>query len=104
MGTLAGSPYTVAEELKTSDRPVIKKLYSKHGTKLLAIGLREGVVLAEHTAPGKAQLMVIKGEIDFNTETESRRYDCFETYDIPLNVKHSVVAIEDAMFLLLLDE
>lgn len=94
----------VAEKLKTSDVPVIKKLHNKNGTKLLVIGLRQGVTLAEHTAPCKAQLMVIKGEIDFNTETESRRYDCFETYDIPLKVKHSVVAIEDAMFLLLLDE
>ena len=94
----------VAEELKQRNEPVIKKIHDKNGIKIMAIGMARGVALAEHVAPCKAKLLVIKGEIDFNTETESRRYGCYESYDIPKDVKHSVVAWDDAIFLLFLNE
>lgn len=94
----------VAENLKLSDRPVIKKILDENGTKIMAIGLGRGVELAEHVAPCKTRLLVIKGEIDFNTATESKRFTCYESYDIPFNVKHSVVAWDDAIFLLFLNE
>jgi len=94
----------IAENLKVCNMPVIKKIYNEHGTKIVAIGLKRGVELAAHTTPCKATLLVIKGEIDFNTETESRRYACYESYNIPINVKHSVVAWDDAIFLLILNE
>lgn len=94
----------VANNLKISDQPVIKKIHDENGTKIMAIGLKRGVELSEHVAPCKARLLVVQGEIDFNTETESRRYACFESYDIPMDVKHSVVAWDDAIFLLFLNE
>lgn len=94
----------VAQNLKVSDRPVIKKILDENGTKIMAIGLRRGVELSEHVAPCKAKLLVVQGEIDFNTEMESKRFARFESYDIPMNVKHSVVAWDDAIFLLFLNE
>ncbi len=93
----------LAKSLKLSDQPVIKKILDENGTKVLAIGLKRGVELKEHVAPCKAKLLVIKGEIDFNTNFESRRYACYESYDIPINLKHSVVAWDDAIFLLFLN-
>ena len=93
----------LAKSLKLSDQPVIKKILDENGTKVLAIGLKRGVELKEHVAPCKAKLLVIKGEIDFNTNLESRRYACYESYDIPVNLKHSVVAWDDAIFLLFLN-
>ncbi len=94
----------VAENLKCSDAPVVKKIHEKNGFTIMAIGLKRGVELAAHMAPCPAKLIVIKGEIDFNTATESRRYACYESYDIPLNVMHSVVAYDDAIFLLFLNK
>lgn len=94
----------VAQNLKISDRPVMKKILDENGTKIMAIGLRRGVELSEQVAPCKAKLLVIKGEIDFNTKTESIRFARYESYDIPKNVKHSVVAWDDAIFLLFLNE
>ncbi len=94
----------LAEKLKVSREPVVKKLHDSNGTKVIAIGLARGVELKEHVAPCTARLMVIKGEVDFNTATESRRYGCYESYDIPMNLKHSVVAWDDAIFLLFLTE
>ena len=61
----------VAEKLKKSNAPVVKEVYNENGTKILAIGLGRGVTLAEHVAPCKAKLLVVQGEIDFNTATES---------------------------------
>lgn len=94
----------VANNLKVSNAPVIKKIHDNNGIKIIAVGLARGVELAEHKTACKAKLLVVQGEIDFNTETESRRYACYESYDIPLNIKHSVVAWDDAIFLLFLHE
>lgn len=94
----------LAQSLRVSDRPIIKKILDANGTKIMAIGLGRGVELKEHDAPYKTKLLVIKGEIDFNTATESRRYACYESFDIPMKVKHSVVAWNDAIFLLFLNE
>ncbi len=86
-----------------SDKPVVEKIYQADGSKLIAIGMKKGVVLADHKAPSKAKIMVIKGEIDFNTETNSIRLAVSDSLDIPLDVTHSVEAYEDALFLLLLE-
>ena len=94
----------VANLLQTSETPVLKKVYDKNGTKLLAVGLKQGVVLKEHTAPSEAKLMVVQGEIDYNTATSSYRFARLDTYDIPEKESHSVVAVDDAVFLLLLSK
>jgi len=88
----------------TSDKPVVEKIYHTDGLKLIAIAMKSGVVLSEHKAPAKAKLVVIKGEIDFNTETDSIRLAAPDSLDIPLDVTHSVRAFEDALFLLLLEQ
>jgi hypothetical protein len=92
----------IAEGLSKSDVPIIKQVYDKAGCKLLAIGLRSGVTFPEHLAPSKAKLIVVQGEIDFKTATDIYRFERFDSFDIPLHVKHSVVGIYDAIFLLLL--
>jgi quercetin dioxygenase-like cupin family protein len=92
----------ISEALANSEQPLVKQIYDKAGKKLLAIGLRSGVALPEHIASGKAKLMVVQGEIDFNTETHSYRLERFDSFDIPEDVKHSVVGVFDAIFLLLL--
>ena len=94
----------IAEKLKDSDKPIVEKIYNERGTKLIAVGLKKGVELAEHTAPSKAKLIMVQGEVDFNMKNESFRFAALDTYDIPLNVKHTVVGVEDAVFVLLLSE
>jgi quercetin dioxygenase-like cupin family protein len=91
----------IAEALANSEKPVVKQVYNHDDTKLIAIGLRKGVELSEHVAPGKAKLMVIQGEVDFNTDTRSFRLAQFDSFDIPEDVAHSVIGVYDAIFLLL---
>jgi len=94
----------VEKKLVTSSRPVLETIHSQKDSKIIAVGLKCGVEFAEHTAPGQAKLIMIKGEIDFNMKDESLRFETLDTYDIPLKVKHSVVAMEDAIFLLVLSD
>jgi quercetin dioxygenase-like cupin family protein len=92
------------KESLATDKPVIRSIYQADQSKLLAVGMKTGVVLPEHTAPTKAKLMVVKGEIDFNTETESIRLAAPDSLEIPEDVVHSVEAYNDAMFLLHLEQ
>ena len=55
----------VAENLKISDQPVIKKIHDENGTKIMAIGLARGVELEEHVALCKAKILVVQGENRF---------------------------------------
>jgi len=84
----------ISESLSKSKKPLIKKFY--------VIGLRSGVELPENLTTSKGKIMVIQGEIDFNTATSSYRLERFDSFDIPQGVQHSVVGVFDAIFLLLL--
>ena len=86
-----------------ADKPIVANMYQANGSLLIAIGMKGGVVLKEHRAPSKAKIMVIKGEIDFNTETQSLRLAAPDSLDIPLDVSHSVAAYNDTLFLLHLE-
>ena len=92
----------ISEAISESDKPVIKQIYSKNGQKMLAIGLRKGVIFPEHIAPSKAKLIVVQGQIEFIIASDHKKLECFDSYDIPQEVKHSVEGVEDAIFLLLL--
>ena len=90
----------IAAALTTSVKPIIKQIYNQEGQKMLAIGLKKGVVFPEHLAPSRAKLMVIQGEVNYRTATDTFRFQSFDSYEIPMEVKHSVVGIEDAIFLI----
>lgn len=92
----------ISEALSGSDKPIIKQIYSNNGQKMLAIGLKKGITFPEHIAPSKAKLMVVQGQIDFVIDTDRKRLECFDSYDIPQEIKHSVEGVVDAIFLLLL--
>ncbi len=94
----------IAQKATLSDQPVVHNIYQANGSKLIAIGMKTGVVLQKHTVSLKTKLMVIKGEIDFNTATESVRLAVPDSLHIPLNVAHSVEAYNDTLFLLLLEQ
>lgn len=87
-----------------SNKPIVENIYTNEGTKLIAIAMKKGVELPDHKAPSRAKLMLIKGEIDFNTSTKSYRLAVPDSLEIPLDEMHSVRAFEDALFLLILSK
>ncbi len=94
----------VAEKLLTSDRPVVEKIFSANNTTVIAFGLKSGVELSEHTAPSRAKLVMIQGVVNFHINGEVLRFTVQDSFDIPLDIKHSVVGVEDAMFLIVLSQ
>ena len=92
----------ISESLSESKKPLIKQIYDKAGKTLFVIGLRKGIELTDPATTSKAKIMVVQGEIDFNTTTSSYRLERFDSFDIPSNLKYSVVGVFDAIFLLLL--
>lgn len=88
------------KESLDSDKPVIKPIYQADHSSMLAIGMKTGVVLPEHTISSRAKLMVVKGEIDINTVDQSIRLAVPDSLEIPKDIAHSVEAYNDALFLL----
>lgn len=85
-----------------TDKPVLKPLVTTTDTKIIAIGLKKGVILKEHTAPSTAQLTVIKGKVNYITPNYEKLLECYDTHDIIFNEPHSLEAEEDSLCLLVL--
>lgn len=92
----------VIEELTTSNTPIMKPYYEHDGTKIIAVGLKKGVVLEKHTAPCKAQILIIKGAVIFKTEDGDTSLQTYDSFDISLALEHEVIGETDAVFLLIL--
>jgi quercetin dioxygenase-like cupin family protein len=90
----------VIEQLETATHPVAKVLHKGSQFKVLIIGFKKGMKLKEHVAPLQSKLTVISGHVVYRQgelETELQQFD--ET-DIPVNVIHSVEALDDSLCLL----
>lgn len=90
----------IKEELKTSKHPVAKSLH--HGTnfKVLIMGFNQGMILKEHKTQVRAKLTVLEGAVVYkedNRIVELRQYD---EVDIPIEVIHSVEAVQDSLCVL----
>lgn len=90
----------IAENLTSSDQPIIQQIYNRDGKKLIAIGLKRDAIFPEHITNTKSKLLIIQGEVDFNTETKSYRLERFDSFNIPKEEKYTVVGFIDAIFLL----
>ena len=90
----------LAQKLKSSKVPLFTKIHEQNGTTITVVGLKRGLLLKKSDFPQPKKLLVIKGEIDFNTTRESRRYACYESYEIPETTDYSLEAWDDAIFLL----
>lgn len=90
----------IKKELKASNHPVAKSLH--HGTafKVLIMGFNKGMILKEHKAHIRSKLTVLEGAVIYKEENrvvELRQYDEVE---IPIEITHSVEAIEDSLCVL----
>lgn len=90
----------VLEELKTSERPVAKALHSGTGFKVLAIGFKSGMKLKEHKAHLPSKLTVLEGEVVYQESGKAETIKQYGEVNIPVNIVHSVEAVQDSLCLL----
>lgn len=90
----------VKEELKLSDHPVAKSLHHGINFKVLIMGFRKGMVLREHKAHTPSKLTVLEGTVIYKEENRVVELMQYDEVEIPIEIKHTVEAIEDSLCIL----
>lgn len=91
----------ILEKLATADKPITSVIKTTNSSKVVAVGLNTSIKLRDHRAPGKTQLLVIKGSISYKTNEKELVLNQYESYDIPLDETHNVTGLEPSIFLLM---
>ena len=95
----AASEEVLAAALDATSGRAARTLVSRGGLSQTLLALRTGAALAEHTAPGPATLVVLRGEVALGTDGD--RSDVHEGRWIPVpTARHDLQAIQDSVVLL----
>ena len=81
--------------------PIISILQKSDHFKIILLELEKGSKLEKHKAPGRAKIFVVSGTIEYRSLHEIVSLSHSDTYDIPLEEIHEVVALEPSKFLLI---
>jgi quercetin dioxygenase-like cupin family protein len=90
----------VNEDLMTAIHPVAKVLHKGDRARVLIIGFKEGMTLKEHQAHLPSKLTVLAGKVVYKQGEKRAVLSLFDEVEIPINVSHSVEAIENSLCLL----
>ena len=90
----------VIEQLDTATAPVAKVLHKGDHFKVLVIGFKKGMKLKEHVAPLQSKLTVISGHVLYRQGEQETELQKFDEINIPVNITHSVEALDDSLCLL----
>ena len=78
-----------------SDEQTVTIIKRAEGIKQVAVALGKGAVLKKHTTNEPAILVVIKGKLRFLINNQEILLNTFDTYDIPVDVEHEVIGVEE---------
>ena len=87
-------------QLETSTHPVAKAIHKSDHFKVLAIGFKKGMVLKDHKAHQPSKLTVLSGRVMYNEGERNFDLKQYDETDIPVEIIHSVEALEDSLCLL----
>ena len=86
---------------KESDRNSIT-VFKTNGMRIVLIGLHAGAEMAKHTANGLISVQVLEGQIKFTIDDQSVELNKGQMLALHQNIPHSVLAIQETIFLLTL--
>ncbi|MCB0649068.1 MAG: hypothetical protein KDC49_20500 [Saprospiraceae bacterium] len=90
----------VKEQLKDSNHPVAKSLHHGNDFRVLMIGFNEGMILKEHKAHMTSKLTVLEGAVIYKEENRTIILNQYDEVEIPLEVTHSVEAMQNSLCVL----
>jgi quercetin dioxygenase-like cupin family protein len=90
----------IREQLKTFDKPVAKSFHIGDSFKVLLFGFNKGMKLEEHKAKHPTKLLVLEGDLIYHQDKKDIRLKQFDEIDIPVNITHSLGALQDSIVLL----
>lgn len=91
----------VLKDLETATHPVAKVMHKGAQCKVLALGFNKGMLLKEHQAQVPSKLTVLSGRIIYREQGREQELSQYEEISIPVNVPHSVEAVEASVCLLM---
>ncbi len=90
----------VLEDLKNATFPVARAIHKGHHFKVLAIGFTRGMAMKDHKTHTPTKLTVLYGSINYIEEGRIIQAHQYDEIEIPLEIIHSVEALEDSLCLL----
>ncbi len=87
-------------QLETVAHPLAKAIHKGEHFKVLAIAFKKGMILKEHRTQLAAKLTVLSGAVVYKEGMVEKTLLQYHETDIPVNVVHSVEALEDSLCLL----
>lgn len=90
----------IKEELKVASHPIAKSLHHGTGFKVLILGFNKGMILKEHKAHTKSKLTVLEGSVVYKEENRVVELMRYDEVEIPIEITHSVEAMEDSLCIL----
>jgi len=93
--------HEVKKQLESSVAPVVKVIHKTESNRIIALGLRKGIVLKEHKASVPARLIVLEGSLQYKQEGEIIELHQHDEHEIPVGILHSVEGLEDSIAILI---
>lgn len=90
----------ILEQLETATHPIARAIYKGHDFKVLALGFKAAMILNDHKIHTASKLTVLSGLVIYREGDNEIKLTQYEEYDIPVEVTHSVEALEDSLCLL----
>ncbi len=91
----------IIQDLETAKDPVYKMLWKGESSHTLAIGFKKGMQLHKHKSDIPARIIVIKGEVVYNSENGAVTLGLYNEFQIPIKEYHWVDANEDSLMLVM---
>jgi quercetin dioxygenase-like cupin family protein len=90
----------IISALETASHPVARALHKGDQFKVLMIGFKKGMILQDHKAHIPSKLTVLQGSVVYREGEEEVHLPQYDEVGIPVEVTHSVEALEDSLCLL----
>jgi len=85
-----------------NSQSVITRIIRKYvNNRIIVIGLKKGIFLPDHISSVPALLIPIQGKVYFRSDVISIKIQTLEEVEIPVNVMHSLEALEDSVCILI---
>ncbi len=78
-----------------NDKQITSIIKKGENIKQIAVALGKNAILKKHTTDEPTFLVVLKGKIRFLINNEEISLNTFDTYDIPVDIEHEVIGVED---------
>lgn len=90
----------IKKDLESSLHPVAKSLHHSTAFKVLIIGFNKGMILKDHKAHVRAKLTVLEGAVIYKEADRTVKLMQYDEVAIPIDITHSVEAVEDSLCVL----